>query len=342
MDMARAIATFAVIVIHVSAVPLIDAQGSGHTSLLYLMINLGARFAVPTFVLLSGMGLTLSHRVGESYWTYLKRRLNKIVPLYVVWSVVYSLFYDDYLGQLVTPGHKSVWSVVADIFTGNGCYHLYFVPMIVLFYISFPVLHKALRNRAGFVLLSVFSIAIIFADRYSLLPKEIRFLADYRDPMRWMVYFAAGVWLAGNCYRLTVKKSTAKVLLWVGMLAYASWMCAAAYPLAKTCSDVDIAIDSVAPMLLIYVFIFIAWVWNQNWGRNRLTQSLSIISKHSYGIYLSHALVLAVVYPVDDWFSGHGMLNFYGLFVSLVTLIGALILSRLVATAEMSFVRMRS
>ena len=96
IDIARALAILAVIVIHISATPLIEnfGQDRGPVSLLYLVLNVAARFGVPTFVMLSGMGLALSYRPGNGYIGFLKRRLGKIVPAYLAWSLIYSLFYN--------------------------------------------------------------------------------------------------------------------------------------------------------------------------------------------------------------------------------------------------------
>ena len=298
MDMARGLATLAVMTIHISAVPLIDQTGNGSIPFFSLLLNLAARFAVPTFILLSGMGLEMSYKPGEGYLLYLKRRMSKLIPAYVLWSVIYSLIYNDNTGMLAINHHIRPGSVVLALFTGNACYHLYFVPLIVQFYALFPLLRGMVKSKAGFVVCSLLSIALILADRYIKVPNALRFLLDYRDPLRWMVYFALGVWLAENCSRLTLNGRQLKSLVGGALLLCIVWMIAVVYPRAKVADDVDIAIGAATPILVIYAMVFIAWVWNQQWNNPFFTGALRKISKYSYGIYLSHALILAVCLAV--------------------------------------------
>ncbi len=183
IDIARALAILAVIVIHISATPLIEnfGQDRGPVSLLYLVLNVAARFGVPTFVMLSGMGLALSYRPGGSYVGFLKRRLGKIVPAYLAWSLIYSLFYNGDNGALAMPHGVSVSKIAADMVTGGACYHLYFVPLIVILYLLFPVLWKILRTNAGLAGASAVTIVTICISRYASYPGWMDYILDIRS-----------------------------------------------------------------------------------------------------------------------------------------------------------------
>lgn len=294
MDMARGIATLAVMTIHISAVTLIDLCGDGNVPVISLLLNLGARFAVPTFILLSGMGLELSYKPEVGYWAYMKHRMSKIAPVYILWSVIYSLFYDDNSGTFMIKHSLKFRNIVFDLFTGNGCYHLYFIPLIVLLYLMFPLIRNTIKSWPGFIISSLVSAGLIILDNYVKLPEACEFVFDYRDPLRWMVYFSIGVWLAKNYTKIVFKTRLLKSAVVGAFFLCILWMTAVVYPIAKTANDVDSAIEMATPILLIYSILFIVCVWNIRWNNPVLRGFLGKISKYSYGIYLSHAMFLSL------------------------------------------------
>src|SRR4051812_7155042 len=90
----RLIALFAVIMLHVSAIPL---GQYGHlptvTWLTADFYNALVRFAVPVFVMITG-ALTL-HREYE-FGPFLKKRLSRVVVPFLFWSLVY-VWYSWYI-----------------------------------------------------------------------------------------------------------------------------------------------------------------------------------------------------------------------------------------------------
>lgn len=82
MDILRGLAILSVVIIHISAQP-INAGVTGPMEVFYVILNQVTRFAVPAFLLLSGMGLTISGSGEDSYFRFLKKRLSKILPLYL-------------------------------------------------------------------------------------------------------------------------------------------------------------------------------------------------------------------------------------------------------------------
>ena len=84
MDGLRAVAALAVVMIHVSA---------GRMNPVGVSCNQAARFAVPLFIMLSGYGHMYSwlQHSGQSAVQTAKRRLKRVLPAYLVWSVLYLL-----------------------------------------------------------------------------------------------------------------------------------------------------------------------------------------------------------------------------------------------------------
>ena len=109
-------------------------------------------FATYGFVFLAGLRFSLSQkaRAGDfSAGHYLLSRLRRLLPLYLLWSVLY------YFWGLFTAGGGFSWDRIRDFriaellfgfLTGNTASHLYFVPVLLQFALLAP-LSRLLRRR---------------------------------------------------------------------------------------------------------------------------------------------------------------------------------------------------
>ena len=116
MDGLRAVAALAVVMIHVSA---------GRMNPVGVSCNQTARFAVPLFIMLSGYGHMHSwlQHSGQSAVQTAKRRLKRVLPAYLVWSVLY-LAVDAVFGK--PHAHP-----IKNILTGGSYVHLYYIFILV-------------------------------------------------------------------------------------------------------------------------------------------------------------------------------------------------------------------
>jgi probable poly-beta-1,6-N-acetyl-D-glucosamine export protein len=134
VDALRVVSILAVILIHTST-KILQAGNNDVVGLpVAMVVNQVSRFSVPLFFMISGFVLELSHK-DESYFNYLKRRVNKILIPYVVWTVIY--------GLLVYP--QGLASLPRLLVFGGAAYQLYFIPAILVFYLIFPLLHRAIN-----------------------------------------------------------------------------------------------------------------------------------------------------------------------------------------------------
>src|SRR5581483_7891153 len=92
IDVLRIISILAVIIIHTTTRTL-EINGADIIRVQWtLFLNQIFRFAVPLFFMISGFVLEVSYPFHASYFTYIKKRINRIFVPYLFWSAIYYFF----------------------------------------------------------------------------------------------------------------------------------------------------------------------------------------------------------------------------------------------------------
>lgn len=141
IDNLRGICMLGVIGIHIGSLAL-----APNNFTLYLLLEILSRYSVPSFFFISGYGLACTDKGLLSgsrlnYIDFMKKRLRGAGLPYISWS----LFYMLYFWLILPPGFVS-WNplhVAYVLFFGLGCYHLYFMVILLWFYASYPALAPA-------------------------------------------------------------------------------------------------------------------------------------------------------------------------------------------------------
>lgn len=144
INVLRGIAILGVIAVHTSA-HFPQAKGLPPVVFASIGVDVFSHYAVPLFVLLSG--ITLSLRYGRDkrrlhVKSFYRRRLLKIVPPYIAFSLLYLLLFT------VEYGAPPVSGMLVALATGSAYYHLWFVVLLLQLYLLFPLLQARLA-RAG-------------------------------------------------------------------------------------------------------------------------------------------------------------------------------------------------
>jgi peptidoglycan/LPS O-acetylase OafA/YrhL len=199
INILRGLAIIGVVAVHTSA-HFPQVAGPSPVVDFNIVVDVFAHFAVPLFVLLSG--LTLSRRYGPaaravSPRAFYARRLTKIVPPYIVFSLLYLLLFTvEYQAPAL------LWVVFA-LLTGSAYYHLWFVALLVQLYLLFPLfrdlLAGATARRTGEVLLVVLLLQLgwnlgapVFASQLPSRPL-VQTLLSNRIFLSHIFYFVLGM-----------------------------------------------------------------------------------------------------------------------------------------------------
>ena len=289
IDFARVTAMISVITIHVTSNFIYYKSNVSFLGMnIAFILNQASRFAVPLFILLSGISCGLKKPyVGTR--RFLRDRLIKIGLPYLIWSTMYSL-YNSHMDL-------SAWSFpfcLKSLLLGQAAPHLYFIVIIMQFYVLFPVLRKWVETAPYRSLLVSFIISYGIQKLFYFLVFDFNLIPQSIHPYLWVLF---PTWLF---YFVMGLSMTDDRLMYIRRIASQNSLATLLITLLFACvytieSKVTSSLDSIKAPLNIYVplvFVssFSAWKYV---GQFRIVRFLTrFLAKHSLTIYFEHVFVL--------------------------------------------------
>ena len=323
IDNLRGICMLGVIGIHIGSLALVPNNFT-----LYLLLEILSRYSVPSFFFISGYGLACTDKGLLSgsrlnYIDFMKKRLRGAGLPYLSWS----LFYMLYFWLILPPGFVS-WNplhVAYVLFFGLGCYHLYFMVILLWFYASYPLWRQLLRiiihKSIPFMLVLLFIFQLAFnwwtthpglnTAGWSVIAKNF---FDYRLnylPLHYLLIFMSGGLAA--CYwekfiALLRRYSAMVCMIFAASMAWDVQSCYEAVTVkGYTLIDLANTYHQLSPQGLCYtvgslLFFCLALDWLERKAQSEgslakpFYKAISILSSYSMLIYFVHPLLL-------DWLS---------------------------------------
>ncbi|MEL5864036.1 acyltransferase [Clostridium cochlearium] len=285
MDILRAICALAVVIIHTSGYTLINSAEGSVSYNVSLSLNQIARFSVPLFLFLSGLGLGISYKKDESYFKFLRKRVFKIIPPYILWGSLYLILIQknyDYKtwGELFLKGDK--------VF-----YHLYYIPLIMTLYIIFPILYPLFKRIEGVIISLLISLGVTYFAHYYNVPDLTLDIFSKRNAIFWNVYFISGVYISKEVNNLIRRTKTHKVKIMVIVIVCVICLIGESFIGLNTGKSLDYSTTFIRPSVMIYSYIVMLYVFSKTYNKKSiLVKILGEISKSSFSIYLIHPMVL--------------------------------------------------
>lgn len=323
IDNLRGICMLGVIGIHIGSLAL-----APNNFTLYLLLEILSRYSVPSFFFISGYGLACTDKGLLSgsrlnYIDFMKKRLRGAGLPYLSWSLFYMLYF-----WLILPPGFVIWNplhVAYVLFFGLGCYHLYFMVILLWFYASYPLWRQLLRiiihKSIPFMLVLLFIFQLAFnwwtthpglnTAGWSVIAKNF---FDYRLnylPLHYLLIFMSGGLAA--CYwekfiALLRRYSAMVCMIFAASMAWDVQSCYEAVTVkGYTLIDLANTYHQLSPQGLCYtvgslLFFCLALDWLERKAQsegslaNLLYKAISILSAYSMLIYFVHPLLL-------DWLS---------------------------------------
>ncbi|MCL4390324.1 MAG: acyltransferase [Patescibacteria group bacterium] len=292
IDILKATAIIAVVLIHVSA-----AYMAHGYDLINLTVNQAARFAVPVFVALSSFGLAGKYLATKlELKDFFVRRALRLLPWFFFWEVIIFVTVTYVLRQSwILYDGLPLWKI---FILGKADYHLYFVPMIFVLYLFFPILLQFIKRFPKLTLLAAFLFQIYWywqiTTQTELLSNRNNVWTDqmqYLNPLTWIFYFVFGMFLArAKSYKL---QAISLVALLVGLV----WTVASSGYLMSSGFEITVATRFTRfPVLLYSIGVILSGLLVlPSLPLTRLPTFLTRLGKLSLLVYLCHTLVLRAV-----------------------------------------------
>lgn len=323
IDNLRGICMLGVIGIHIGSLAL-----APNNFTLYLLLEILSRYSVPSFFFISGYGLACTDKGLLSgsrlnYIDFMKKRLRGAGLPYLSWS----LFYMLYFWLILPPGFVS-WNplhVAYVLFFGLGCYHLYFMVILLWFYASYPLWRRLLciiiHQSIPFMLVLLFIFQLAFnwwtthpalnTAGWSVLAKNF---FDYRLnylPLHYLLIFISGGLAACYWEKFIVLLRRYSAMVCIIFAASVAWDVQSCYEAVTvkgyTLIDLANTYHQLSPQGLCYtvgslLFFCLVLDWLERKAQSEgslaslLYKAISTLSAYSMLIYFVHPLLL-------DWLS---------------------------------------
>lgn len=274
------------------------------------------RFAIPTFVFITGFVLFYNYYQHLDTGKYTAKRIKDTLIPYVCWSLFFGFSSAVSAGKNINLT-DFVSTTVINLIKGTAMYHLWYIAMILQMYFVFPFLRKLfirLGNKVIYLVaaLGLLDISISFIAA-QIIPVYLEnnnvnwataFFTDYRHIIfiSWLFYFCLGGVAALNYDKFKQWLINYKSLCSVFFGLYASYIAIKTTASATLNNQgYSVNFNVSAPLNLnmyaysvfaILLFYYLSYILKETKYLNKL---LFLVSKHSYGAYLIHPLFISII-----------------------------------------------
>lgn len=286
LDTLKVVAIFAVVLIHSASTPLYTMSPDDALFAYANLLDSVARFCVPVFFMASGaVLLSRDYDIADFY----RKRLSKIIPVLVFWSVLYVAFRVLVNGEPFEP-----MKTVMSFFGGHIYYHLWFLYIIVIMYLLAPFMRRlilAITPKEAFLLFLVWlALAVVLPHLESV--SGLKFGFAYRELGAFCGYFMLGYYLS----KTEFDRSFAALAVFA-VASVTIFYLTGVFSLQKG-ELFGAFYDYSSPLVFIQgVSIFLAF---KAFDGAKPFVHVAKLAPLVFGVYLLHPIVLEYAYFLDD------------------------------------------
>lgn len=304
LDVLRVISSFLVIVVHSAAQ---EWNSFAVKSVNWQVLNVYDCLAisgVPVFFMISGALL-----LNEKYVISIRKLyFKKILHLFLVYHFLL-IFYNlvpFFMGERMWTLKNIKADVLYDTLTGNGAYHLWFIPQLLCLYMITPLLKETFRKKEiceyflalYFIVGAVLPALLLFDIPY----KNI--ISSYCDRGSWgMLTGYIGYYVAGHYIHsfipVTLTKRRRNLVIAMTVFAYMITILACSLDaIHKNEPSTILNTPLAAPHFVSAIGLFLLVRHLCRNLRNERYMYVKQVVSLSFGIYLMHPFVITVVKKV--------------------------------------------
>lgn len=300
-DAMRALSIFLVVLIHTTAKVLYEWDNISELSWNFAnILSSFSRISIPLFVMISGAFLL---NKKESLLFFLKKRIPRILLPWIFWGTIQLLFNYDFSLNNILSG--DIFNKFATTYFGG----FWFMPMILGLYLITPIIKEFVKKATKTEYLYFFSIWFLFASLIPTLNASFGVNISYQLPpfIEYLGYFVAGYYLVHKVKIPKFKISQINILFIASVFVIAL----GTYSFTKTNSQFHTSLYEYlsVPVLVASISGYISLksiFQNKAYLPSKKMQNKIIkVSNASFGIFLSHSIILEMFARGDFGFTFH-------------------------------------
>lgn len=267
LQLLRAFSIIAVVVIH--TIP------NGYEA---IFIRPFTNFCVAMFIFLSGyMTNPYMENIGEFY----RKRLARVLIPYILWTICYSLVFKN-----------GISGVIYNLLTTSVCYAFYYCFVYAEFVIITPFIAKVMNKKYSWTLILVQPVFILIV-RYVLNFMHIPLEHPLNDIFfcSWFLYYYMGLKLKN--YNKRANKGLwiiLGILVLLQMIEGVLWYHFGSLDMATSQSKISTMLTNVVLLIIVCGYLN-----GRKMKDNILNKIFVEIGNCSFGIYLSHILIMTII-----------------------------------------------
>ena len=287
-DVLRILATFCIIMIHVSGLYVTSEYG-GVDFAFGAVLNSFARVGVPIFIMISGANMLKESKQIETK-TFLKKYVVSVALILLFWSFFYVAVYEIFM-PLVSDRIFSFKNVIEFFLLGH--FHLWFLYMIIGLYLLTPVLKLFVKKENKTKVLYLIGVLVIFAfvpETLSLFDNEyinivVELFESFKIPMGYLAYYLIGWYLS----QFELENRTNKVFTILGVISVAGTIVTTIFYHEKMSIYVNVQLTVL--FASVWVFVLFKDIFKKQ-ENEKLCKISEKLSKLTFGAYLTHILFI--------------------------------------------------
>lgn len=298
MDLLKVIASFGVVMIHVdSNFRISDFIPNTNAWNISLAINLLTKWCIPIFIMISGYYL-LNSKNEISYKDFLKKRFNKVLIPFIVWSIIYNLYY-----QYISSGISLKWLVlglIKNILGYPTAAPLWFLYPLIGLYLMVPIFKKIIEEIDFKIVLIIIGFAFIiktvapFTD--TITNGTINYWKDVPlSNSSFAIYFILGGYLG----KVNPSIKTKICIYFSSMIVFAIGILATYKIQMIYDRSVEVTLDIGAInnlLLCISLFLLFKDIKFKKISSNKIfIWLMNTLSQINFGIFLLHPIIIDII-----------------------------------------------
>ncbi len=268
IQICRAIAIIAVVIIHNCPQ---EYEG--------IVIRCFVNFAVALFIFLSGY---LTKLVNNDIKIFYKKRLLRVFIPYGIWSVLYTMV-------------SGKWNdFVFNFITGQCCSIYYFIIVYIQLTILTPWISRLIQSKYWKLGFLITPISIVIEYIYTLNDNTIEFPFNALFFVVWFIFFYLGMCIRNDRIIITINMKKCIflfIIVYVVQLIETFLWHNGNYAMATSQMKLSVVLYSITISIIAYLWI----TKGIKISENRISKIFIMIGNYSFGIYLTHIVLMAVL-----------------------------------------------